>query len=161
MSETIEICEECMDLRIADSGRESVLRHLAGLLEQRGCVDAVYADKIVEREASYPTGIQFADISIALPHGDAAYVQSSAIAVGKCGGRPLFRSMEDPDKEIPVDLVVLLAVRNPDEHLMVLNNLMHMFTSAGTCRALLETEDCADVCRLFRQALYQEKSRRK
>ena len=152
-SNRLEICEACVDLAPQCTGRDELLRHLAGLMAGQGYVDEVYGDKIVEREASYPTGLQFGDIAIALPHGDPAYVRQSAAAVARCPGVK-FHGMEDPDEEIPVDLVVMLAVKDPDAHLAVLNNLMQMFTKPEMCRDVLKASDPTEICRLFQSALY-------
>lgn len=153
MSNRLEICEACVDLSPEETDREALLRHLADLMARQGYVDACYGDKILEREANYPTGIQFADIAIALPHGDSAYVHCSAAAIARCHGTK-FHDMENPDEELPVNLVVMLAVKDPDAHLAVLNNLMQMFTQPDTCRAVMEAVSPGEICDLFHDALY-------
>ena len=80
MEEKIKICRECVDLNIMENTEQTVLRHLTGLMTAQGFVQEVYADKICEREREYPTGLQFPNIAIALPHGDSSYVETSAIA---------------------------------------------------------------------------------
>lgn len=155
MGKEFHISEACVDLDLAETDREGVLRHLAGLLAAQGYVQADYADKIVEREANYPTGLLFPDITIALPHGDPAYANCSAVAIGRCARPVPFHSMEDPDAEVDVQVVALLAVKDPDLHLMVLNDLMQTFTQPDACETLLTAQDPAAVCHLFRQALHK------
>ena len=155
MGERIEICEKCIDLHITDSDCRSVLNHLTGLMVRQGYVDEIYAEKIYEREQNYPTGLQIENIAIALPHGDSDYVKESAIAVGKCDQKPIFCSMEDAETEIPVDLVVLLAVKNPETHLAVLNNLIEMFSEQEKCEKILSADE-KEICEMFEKTLYSD-----
>ena len=69
MSKRFEICESCIDLHLPGADREAVLRHLAGLLVRQGLVEPAYVEKILEREASCPTGLPFPAMTIALLHG--------------------------------------------------------------------------------------------
>lgn len=155
MGEKIEICEKCIDLHITYNDCKSVLDHLTSLMVRQGYVDEIYAEKIYERERNYPTGLQFESIAIALPHGDSDYVKKSAIAVGKCDKKPVFCSMEDAETEIPVDLVVLLAVKNPETHLAVLNNLIEMFSEQEKCKKILLSDE-KELCEIFEKTLYSE-----
>lgn len=154
MNERIEICEACIDLNVTLTNQEEVLKHLVGLLEKQNFVDSAYTGKILEREADYPTGLRFSKIAIAIPHGDPGYVKKSAIAIGKCVNKPEFGSMEDTAQKIPVDMVVLLAVKNPESHLAILNNLMEMFTFEENCKMLLDSTSKKEVFELFEKSLY-------
>lgn len=126
---------------------------LTGMLAEQGYVDSEYADKVCEREANYPTGLQFEHIAIAIPHGEAGCVKESAIAIGKCESKVPFRKMDDPDEEIGVELVVLLAVKNPELHIDVLGNLITMFSDEETCRQIQQADERA-LCEIFEKKLY-------
>lgn len=153
MGETIKVDATCVDLEVPCSTRDDILRYLSHLLEERGYVGSTYADSIVEREHDYPTGLPFEHISIAMPHADPDDVRESAIAIGRCPNHPLFNSMETPGEQLPVDMVVLLAVKNPESHLAVLGNLIQLFCDGDNCSVLKETDDIGAICRLFDNAL--------
>ena len=155
MSKQFEISENCVDLALPGGDREEVLRHLTSLLAGQDFVDPVYAEKILEREAACPTGLAFPHMTIAIPHGDPAFVKHASVAIGRCSTPTVFYSMEDPDQPLQVDLVVLLAVKDPDDHLAVLNNLMQMFTQPEVCQELRAAQSPAQICDIFRQMLYQ------
>lgn len=155
MSKQFEISESCVDLHLPSTDREEVLRHLTGLLVRQGYVAPDYAEKILEREASCPTGLPFPHMTIALPHGDPSSVGRASVAIGRCSGPTTFFSMEDPDQPLEVDMVILLAVKDPDDHLAVLNNLMEMFTQPEICQALRSAQSEAQVCDIFRRKLYR------
>lgn len=155
MSEKIEINARSADLDLSCQNREEALRYLAGLLAKQGFIDAGYVSKVIEREKSYPTALQFESIAIAIPHGDAESVSISSIAIGRCREKMLFHSMEDPTETINVDMIVLLAVKDPKKHMIVLNNLMEMFAKRDICKRLLSETDAEAVCQIFRESLYQ------
>lgn len=155
MKEQIKISAACIDVAVTELDREQVLTRLTSLLERQGFVHKDYAEKILERERSYPTGLLFPHVAIALPHGDPSAVKESAIAIGRCVNKPLFNAMEDPGQSIGVDLVVLLAVRDPEGHLAVLNNLVDMFTVEENCAAILACTSPEELAAIFRRCLYK------
>ena len=155
MAGEIKILESCIDLNLAADTKEGVITSLAGRLAEQGFVDSKYVDKVVQREQEYPTGLIFPGIQIALPHGRSEHVKTSAIAVGRCVKKPEFANMEDFSQKIKVDMVVVLAIKDPDRHLIILNNLIELFTSNENCKVLLGCDSSAEVCRLFRNCLYQ------
>jgi PTS system galactitol-specific IIA component len=156
MSEEIKISEECIDLNVTAANRQDVLKHLVVLLQKQGFVDSIYTEKILKREESYPTGLCFSKIKIAIPHGDPLYVNESSIAIGRCANKPMFGSMEDPAQQIGVDMVVLLAVKDPESHLTILNNLMEMFTIEKNCEELISSNSNEEICQLFKKCLYEK-----
>ena len=157
MAEEIKILESCVDLHLAADNKEDVIRTLAGKLVAQGFADETYIAKVVEREREYPTGLIFPKIIIALPHGSPEHVEASAIAVGRCIKKPEFANMEDFSQKINVDMVVVLAVKNPDRHLVILNNLIELFTSDENCKILLESDSSERVRQLFSDCLYAMK----
>ena len=155
MADEIKIMESCIDLNLTADAKEDVIRVLAGKLVEQGFVDSEYVTKVVQRERDYPTGLIFPGIRIALPHGSSEYVKTSAIAVGRCVNQPEFANMEDFSQKLKVDMVVLLAVKDPDRHLTILNNLIELFTSDENCKVLLDSDSSARVCQLFQDCLYR------
>lgn len=154
MNEIIEITPGLIDLELTQTDRTEALRYLVGLLEKQNYVPHEYMKKVVDREASYPTGLRFANIAIAIPHGDSECVLKSSIAVGRCKNKMAFHSMEEPSDLINVDLIVLLAIKDPKSHLTILNNLMEMFSKKEICDRLLQEDSPEAVCEIFRSSLY-------
>ena len=159
MDEKIEVIPELFDLDMKEKTRKDVLEHLVDLLEEHDCVNGKFREKILERERVYPTGLSFPGITIAIPHGDSACVKKSVIAVGRCRQKVPFFSMEDPDESLMVDMVVMLAIRNPDSHVILLNNLIEMFTGKENCKKLLSENQVQAVCEIFRKNLNKGEQR--
>lgn len=156
MSEKIDICEACIDLNVTATSREEVLKYLVGLLVKHGFVNSAYTNMILEREVNYPTGLRFPKIAIAIPHSDPNYIKKSAIAIGRCKNKPMFGMMEDPTQQIGVDIVVLIAVKNPESHLIVLSKLMEIFTFEENCEKLFSCDSKEEVCQFFKTNLYEK-----
>lgn len=155
MDEIFKISASCIDLHIKSNKQKEVLKHLVDLLVQQDFVEEDYADEIIRREANYPTGLQFENIAIALPHGNAAHVKHSTLAIGKCEQEIYFQNMSNPEEEIKVDIIVLLAIKDPDTHLKVMKNLMTMFTLPEKCRQILAADN-KTLCEIFKNTLNKE-----
>ena len=73
MTQEFVIDERLVDLHLPATDRDGALRHLCRLLAEGGLADDSYAGAVLEREASYPTGLQFEGIAIGLPHAHPAH----------------------------------------------------------------------------------------
>jgi PTS system galactitol-specific IIA component len=100
----------------ADSSGE-VIRRLTDLLVKNGCVKIEYADVVISREEQYPTGIPTAGLPVAIPHGFADdCVLAPSIAVATLARPVTFRNMFDPDEELAVGIVFLIALSSKDKN---------------------------------------------
>ena len=63
------------------------------------------------REASMPTGLPLGgDLNIAVPHTDPEHVVTPSLALATLVRPVSFGSMDDPDEQIPVGVVMMLAL---------------------------------------------------
>ncbi|MDY3006364.1 PTS sugar transporter subunit IIA, partial [Anaerococcus porci] len=68
------------------------------------------------------------EIKVAIPHTDPKHVKSAAIAVATLSNKVKFKNMEDPNENIGVDLVFMLAVADPKSQVPLLVKLMSIFS---------------------------------
>jgi galactitol PTS system EIIA component len=125
---------------------ESVILHLAGKLFEFGAVREDYGEAAVHREQSHPTGLPTKPFCIAFPHAEAEGVLRSALAVASLREPVTFRNMGDPDEELPVEMVFLLANRSPEEQVRALRNLALVFSEPDKLvelRAITSADDMA------------------
>lgn len=141
MESTIEICSNLVIPDLRASSWEDVLTQLSDRLVRSGCARRGYGDAVIERERAYPTGIAFPAMGVAIPHADATWANRAGVAIGRCERPVSFRSMEDATQAVPVRLVFMLAVTDPDAHLAVLGRLIEMLSQAELCEALLNERD--------------------
>jgi PTS system galactitol-specific IIA component len=114
-----------MDLDAPDA--HTIIGLLAEKLHAQGLVSADYGDQTWERELEHPTGLPTKPFSIAFPHADAQGVHQSALAVAILRNPIQFKNMGDPDENLDVFIVLMLANKNPEEQIQTLRNLALLF----------------------------------
>jgi PTS system galactitol-specific IIA component len=112
-------------MEAADS--DQVIQELADCLFQAGLVDEHYGRATIQREADHPTGLPTRPFPIAFPHADAEGVIESALAVACLKNPVKFKNMGDPDEDLEVEIVVMLANKSPEEQIETLRNLAELF----------------------------------
>lgn len=86
---------------------EQIIRQLAQPLVTAELVVPDFADHVLEREATYPTGLPTEPPCVAIPHTDHKHVRHNAIAIGILPEPVVFADMGgDPD---PVPVRVIFA----------------------------------------------------
>ena len=112
-----------------NTDREGLLRELSVILESKGFVKDTYQASILRREKMHPTGLKVEDlINIAIPHTDVEHVLKPTMVVIKHSSSSFkFFRMDDPQVEIPVDVVFLLVVKESDGYVNFLAALTSLF----------------------------------
>lgn len=123
--------------------KEEALTFLANQFVESGLVDEEFPEKILEREEIFPTGIGFEEVGIAIPHSDPEYVKKEQIGIMTLEKPILFKRIEDKSKEIEVSMIFMLALKEPDGHLKVLQNLMSLLQDKETTNELQVMGDTA------------------
>ncbi|MGB9811326.1 MULTISPECIES: PTS sugar transporter subunit IIA [Bacteria] len=112
------------------SNREDLLRFLAEKLLERGLVKDSFVDAVLKREEEHPTGIYLGEINVAIPHTDIEYTNFSSVAVMTLLNPVIFRRMDDPNSEIQVYIVFMLAIKDPNEYVNFLGTLASKFSNS-------------------------------
>jgi PTS system galactitol-specific IIA component len=109
----------------SDAGdKREVIHDLVSYLSGLGFVKDSYENAIHQREIEFPTALELEGLyNVAIPHAETEHVMKSAIAIGILNDAIPWESMEDPDVNIAVHLVFLLAIEDPK---MVVPNLSAM-----------------------------------
>lgn len=105
----------------------SVIDILANSLFEQGFVTSEYGNMTCRREEIHPTGLPTTPFFIAFPHADCEGVVQSALAVGILEKPVKFRNMADPDEELDVHIVIMMANSDPTEQVETLRNLAELF----------------------------------
>jgi PTS system galactitol-specific IIA component len=88
----------------------AVVRALASELEARGAVRASFADAVLQREATSPTGLPMPGGPVALPHADPEHVLAASVGVATLAEPVPFAQMGSPAERLAVRTVLLLAL---------------------------------------------------
>ena len=110
----------------AESSNE-VIEVLSDSLYAAGMVGSKYAEDTIAREMEHPTGLPTKPFSIAFPHADAQGVSQSALAVALLKEPVTFRNMGDPEEDLLVEIVIMLANKEPEEQIETLRSLATLF----------------------------------
>ncbi|MBU2700203.1 PTS system galactitol-specific IIA component [Sporomusaceae bacterium BoRhaA] len=146
MEEPLNI-DKKMIFKIESNGktREDILSFLAGKLLNAGYVKNDYEKGILNREKTYPTGLLTGGINVAVPHTDCIYVKKSALAVGILDTPVIFKSMDDPDKDIEVSIVIMIALNQPHGQIEMLQKIIQLIQKQDELEKLLKSNSLDNI----------------
>jgi PTS system galactitol-specific IIA component len=151
--------EELILLAYEAESREDVLHALADLLYQHGAVKASYHDAVFAREKQFPTGLPTQDIKVALPHAGVEHVNYSALAIAILQHPVSFYQMDDPDHQLDVEIVLMLANAEPNEQIQTLRQLCELFDEPEALRDLKMAQSPKEVINII-DAKYRKANRK-
>lgn len=144
---------ETLDLNVGTLSKIDALEKLTHLLEKKNYVTPDYLESIIKREEEYPTGLQFSEITVAIPHGDSSFVKQSSMAIGICRPPISFYDMGNIESEVNVNMIVLLAINDPTHHIGILNELFAIFQNEDLARRLKNAKSTKEILEVFRNNL--------
>lgn len=107
---------------------DELFEKLANELAPYGYIKDSWLAGIKKREETYPTGLAFETVSVALPHVDPEHLNKPYIAVIKPKEPIAFRGMAGIDGDVPAQIVVNLGLTAHEEgQVAVLQALMSVF----------------------------------
>lgn len=101
-----ELCWVGLDAANAEQALRTMARQLVAL----GLVRESFEEALLAREASSPTGIPLPGRKVAIPHADPEHVKVPAVACAVLATPLGFGEMGNPDQELAVEVVALLAL---------------------------------------------------
>lgn len=128
MNKLEELLDEefiCINLNIAS--QEDLFKELYTIFYKKGYVKESYLDGIKKREDIFPTGLDTGLIKVGIPHTDCDHVIKTGIIIATLKQPIYFRKMDDPKTSIPVDIVFMLAIKEPENQANTLMKLMGLF----------------------------------
>lgn len=133
--------------------REGAILFLAEQLREKGYVYKTFANAVVEREEKYPTGLYLGKINVAIPHTDTNYVKQSGVAILTLDKPVIFNKMDDPSQTIPVLIIFLLAVSEPNEYVQFLSKLAGNFSKEEVIKIIYEETNPVTMTEILRGIL--------
>ena len=115
------------------SSSQQALEHIGAEMLARGVVHDSYPAALLEREATFPTGIALEKHAVAIPKSPAIYLIRPDM--------PVSFQRADDDGEIDVSLIIALIVENPAAQLKLLRRLFSELQNPHTLEALLAASD--------------------
>ncbi len=118
---------------------EQAIRIMAEKMQQGGYVKESFLEAVLQREETFPTGMP-TELPVSIPHTNVEHCLKPAIAVGILKLPVQFRTMGEPTRSVPVQLVFLLSVVEPAVQIDVLHRLMDFFQNTEKLQELADVE---------------------
>ncbi|MCS6907609.1 MAG: PTS sugar transporter subunit IIA [Anaerolineales bacterium] len=137
---------------LIDSAHDAmeVINLLSQTLEEGGYVKQSFRQAVWEREQSMPTGLELSgEIHAAIPHADVEHVNSPALAVAILKEPIPFKCMVEPEKDIPVRLVFLLAMNEPKKQIEMLQEVATILQDSTLVQKIASVSSRKEVVELL------------
>jgi PTS system galactitol-specific IIA component len=131
--------------------RDEALSELANVMEAKGLVKDDYLENVLKRELVYPTGLQIGEVGVAIPHTDNIYVNQSQIAFMKLFAPVEFIQMGTEDEPVSVQLIFMLALKEPHEQVEMLAKLIGTFQNPEVLAELLVVKNEPDYMKIIQE----------
>lgn len=131
-----------------------VIKLLGDKLYELGYVNKDYVSAVIEREATFPTGLVLeGKYNVAIPHTDTKYVHNAGIAFTSLEKPVIFKNIEDQKSEVETNMVFLLAVKDPKEQVELLQKLVEIFQNEELIDKIYQTRNSEEVKDLLNKQL--------
>lgn len=119
---------------------DETLKHIGQKMVQHGICRDSYPAALLQREATYPTGIALDGHAVAIPHCEASHAIEPAIYLIRPAAPVPFQQADD-DGKIGAELIIALVVTHPEQQLNLLKALFGQLQQPEFIDSLLSAPD--------------------
>jgi PTS system galactitol-specific IIA component len=140
------LSQETVLIGLEAGSSEEVIRILGEKLQDLGYVKNDFIQAALERERSMPTGLPLGGIyNAAIPHVDIEYVHKSALGLATLKEPVLFYNMCENEKEVPCQLVIMLALDKPKSQIEMLQSVAVFLQSPDLIQEIMNAESADEL----------------
>lgn len=151
-----KIDEELIKVGVKVHSCEEAISAMGAILVEHGYVKKSYIQALLDREKEFPTGLMTAGGGVAIPHADVSHVNNTTTAVWVLENSIPFHVMGgDEDKVINVNIIFMLAIANPQEHLPFLQKLMDIFQKEDVMLSVKQAVHPGMIAEILNKAIYE------
>ena len=132
-----------------------VLTTMCNHLCDKGIVKEPAGPARVEREASFPTGLNTHGINVAIPHADVCHVNTASLCVAVLDPAIDFHAMDEPEDAVAVSLVIMLVLTEPHGHLEMLQKIVGLIQNQEDVKKIITAEDKGAIEGVIRRYLLE------
>lgn len=144
--------ENCVLTDVEAQTKEDVIKKIYDCLYTNEKVKPSFYEAVLERERTYPTGLELGAINVAIPHVVPEHVKDSALAVAVLKNPVAFGRMDDPDEPLNVKVVFSIALAQEGKQLETLQTLMKILESGETMDQVTKAGTPAEILKILRKA---------
>jgi PTS system galactitol-specific IIA component len=143
--------EDLILLRLEAAGHEDAIRALSARLQAGGYVHPSFAEAVILREKTFPTGLP-THPPVAIPHTDVEHCLKPAVAVATLKNPVTFQAMGHGG-ELQVAIIFLLSITNPQSQVGWLGRLVQFFQQPGLLGRLKGAGSAREVAEILNERL--------
>lgn len=146
------LCEEKQKYlygTFSQTQQEQLLAEMSQVLLENGFVKESFPAAVIEREKNFPTGLPTMGISVAIPHTDSEHVQQAGFLVGVLEKPVTFEIMASNQEYVEVELVFMLAIKEPEQQLTMLQSLIGLCQKEENLQLLRAGENLTEIKELL------------
>ena len=132
--------------------KEEALGILADEFMKSGVAKDTFLDGIITREKTFATGLSLNNMCVAIPHTDPEHVNRTQIGFMSLEEPVEFIEMGTEDKQIPVTMMFMLALKEAQQQLDMLMKLMDVFQNDELMEKFKAVDNFEDYYKLIEEA---------
>lgn len=142
------IRDELINIAEKDLDYKEVIEYLGKTFLDNKYIKKQYINDVLIREESFPTGLELKNMGIAIPHANPDNVLKNGISILKLKNPVRFSNMETGD-DVYVSMAFMLALKDPDDHLKMLQSLFIMFQKEKVMDELINAPSKSEIKNLI------------
>lgn len=143
--------EENVFLKFAAENRDEFFSKIGEILLEKKYVKKEFIASIKEREKSYPTGLNFGEYNIAIPHTNPEFVNEEGIVAVRLKNPVIFRDMGMDENDLEVLLVFVLLIKKGEEQVNTLMKLMSLLEKKDIYEKLIKSEEKESILKILKE----------
>jgi PTS system galactitol-specific IIA component len=147
MNKLLELLEpKAVKLGLEAGDAREVVSILGEELFEAGYVLETFVEAALQRESELPTGLPLAgEYNAAIPHTDIEHVHKPGLALATLINPVVFHNMVSPEEEVPVQLVILMALDEPKAQVEMLQEIAGVLQDAEVINKIMNAQDFNQV----------------
>lgn len=153
-SKNLEINKDLILLDVKIESREKLLNKMADNLKRLQFVRNTFIDALNKRELEFPTALQTHGFGVAIPHTDPEHVKQQAISIAVLNKPVEFTHMGTKNQKVLVNIVFMLAIKQADSQLDLLQKLMELFQKEEVLKKIKFCKSKSKIVDLIKKELF-------
>lgn len=128
-----------------------IFRAIGQKMTDLGYTKDTYVDALIEREVNFPTGLDIGDFGIAIPHTAKEHVNEAITGIVTLKEPVDFVQLGTADDHVGVNVVFVLAVKDPNAHLEYLQQVVKIFQNKEVMQSILDEKDPKKIIEIIKK----------
>lgn len=114
-------------------------------------VKNTFETNILDREKTFPTGLDTGKIGVAIPHTGYENSNTNQIVITTLASPLGFNKMDDPNDVVEVSVILLILFDKPEKQPEILKQIMAVIQNQEFLEALLKQDSAESIVELFKR----------